>query len=138
MPHTHERRSPPILKQNVSKAHQRHIMQEYFWESFALLKALGSSTLLSGKVGSSLCIAISSTSNLGYSNAAGIAGNTVAIVKELWWCFGPFVYDDLNDGGDGNAVGMRSSPFMGHCSTRCPMGCSVVSRRDTVHTAMPL
>ncbi|KAH8631241.1 hypothetical protein IG631_12923 [Alternaria alternata] len=113
-------------------------MQEYSWESFALLKALGSSILLSGKVGNSLCIAISSTSNLGYSNAAGIAGNTVAIVKELWWCFGSFAYDDLNDGGDGSAVGMRGSSFMGHCSTRCPMGCSVVLRRDTAHAAMPL
>ena len=74
-------------------------MQQYSWESFALLKALGSSILLSGKVENSLCIAISSTSNLGNPNAAGIAVNTVAIVKELWWCFGPFVYDDLNDGG---------------------------------------
>jgi hypothetical protein len=113
-------------------------MQESFWESFALLKALVSSTLLSGKVGNSSCIAISSISNLGYPNAAGIAGNTVAIAKELWWCFGPFVYDDLNDGGDGKGVGMRGSMFMGHCSTRCPMGCSVGLRRDTAHTAMPL
>ena len=105
-------------------------MQQYSWESFALLKALGSSILLSGKVENSLCIAISSTSNLGNPNAAGIAVNTVAIVKELWWCFGPFVYDDLNDGGDGNAVGMRGSSFMSYCSTRCPMECSMVSRRD--------
>jgi hypothetical protein len=113
-------------------------MQEYFWESFALLKALVSFTLLSGKVGNSLCIAISSTSNLGYSKAAGIAESTVAIVKELWWCFGPFVYDDVNDGGDGNAVGMRGSSFMGHYSTRCPMGCSVILRRDTALTAASL
>ena len=108
-------------------------MQEYSSESFALLKALRPSTLLSEKVGNSLCIAMPSTSNLEYLDAAGIAKETVAIVKELWWCFGPFVY-----GGDGNAVGMRGSSFMGHCSTRCPMGCSVVLRRDTAHAAMPL
>ena len=113
-------------------------MQEYSSESFALLKALRPSTLLSEKVGNSLCIAIPSTSNLEYLDAAGIAKETVAIVKELWWCFGPFVYDNLNYGGDGSAVSTRGSSFMGHCSTRCLMGCSVVLRRDIAHAAMPL
>jgi hypothetical protein len=136
--HTHERRSPPTLKHNVSKAHQRHAMQEYLWESFALLKALVSSIPLSGKARNSLCIAISFTSDLGYSDAAGIVGNTVVIVKKLWWCFGPFVYGDLNDGGDDDAVGTRGSSFMNHCSTMCPMGCSVVLRRDAARKAMPL
>ena len=86
--------------------------------------------MLSGKVGISSCIAISSSSKLEYLNLTRIARNTVAIVKELWCWSRPLVYDDLNDGGDNNAVGMRGSPFMGDCSTRCPMECSMVSRRD--------